>query len=362
MNSAVDDLSLRDLYLTLTRERRFFAAFVFAGIAISALIAFSLPRYFVASTVVLPPQQQNSSLQGALAQLNGLASFAGGTSLKSPEDLYVALFQTRNIQDRVIEKFGLMKRYEEVSLESARQTLASRASVSADKKTGLITIEYYDASADLAAEIANSYVDEMRKMLTGIALTEAQQRQAFLEDQARRAEAALEQAETAFLKAQKSTGFAVPETLADLGIRESAQIRAALTAKELELKAVAGALAPGNPVYKRLVAEISAMQEKIRALEEGRVAAEGGERGRTPSLPLYREMKLRQAVLEQLLKQLEAAKFDVAKEGPLLQQIDIATPPERPAKPRRSSIMVLGVLISVFLASGFALRRGFRRV
>lgn len=359
MDSVADDLSLRDLYLTLKRERRFFAALLLGGIAISVLIAFSLPRYFVASTVVLPPQQQNSSLQGALAQLNGLASFAGGTSVKTPEDLYVALFQTRKMQDRVIEKFDLTKRYEEVSLESARQTLASRVSVSADKKTGLITIEYYDSSANLAAEVANAYVDEMRKMLADIALTEAQQRRAFLEDQARRAESALDQAETAFLKAQKSTGFVVPEALADLGIRESAQIRAALTAKELELKAAGGALTPGNPAYKRLAAEISAMSEKLQTLEEGR-AVGGGERGRAPSLALYREMKLRQAVLEQLLKQLEAAKFDVAKEGPLLQQIDVAAAPERPAKPRRASIVVLGLLISVFLAGGLALSRGLR--
>ena len=59
-------------------------------------------------------------------------------------------------------------------------------------------------------------------------------------------------------------------------------------------------------------------------------------------------MKVQEALLEGLVRQFELARVDEARDGPLLQQLDIATPPEKKSKPKRS-ILILGALFAGLL-------------
>ena len=61
-------------------------------------------------------------------------------------------------------------------------------------------------------------------------------------------------------------------------------------------------------------------------------------------------MKVQEAVLETLVKQLEMAKIDEAREGPTVQFIDVASPPEGPSKPGRRVILIAGALLAFMLA------------
>jgi hypothetical protein len=51
-----------------------------------------------------------------------------------------------------------------------------------------------------------------------------------------------------------------------------------------------------------------------------------------------RELKIQEMMLEGMLRQFEIAKLDVAKEGPTLQQVDVAVPPDYKSKPSRALI------------------------
>jgi uncharacterized protein involved in exopolysaccharide biosynthesis len=54
---------------------------------------------------------------------------------------------------------------------------------------------------------------------------------------------------------------------------------------------------------------------------------------------------------------------DEAKEGPLLQQLDVATAPERKAKPKRSLVVMAAALGGLLLGVLWALvRRAMRKV
>jgi uncharacterized protein involved in exopolysaccharide biosynthesis len=71
-----------------------------------------------------------------------------------------------------------------------------------------------------------------------------------------------------------------------------------------------------------------------------------GEAVRKPSQsPLVRE-----AIIQGLIRQVEAARIDEARDGPVITQVDIAQPPELESKPKKALIAVLTTL-----ASGFAL-------
>ena len=63
-----------------------------------------------------------------------------------------------------------------------------------------------------------------------------------------------------------------------------------------------------------------------------------------------RDVKYQEAVWEILAKQFEMAKLDEAKDFPLIQVLDQATPPEKKSKPKRSLIVLLVTLVAFILA------------
>jgi uncharacterized protein involved in exopolysaccharide biosynthesis len=66
---------------------------------------------------------------------------------------------------------------------------------------------------------------------------------------------------------------------------------------------------------------------------------------------------VQEAVLEVLIKHYEVARVDEAKEGALVQQVDVATPPEKRSKPNRTSIVLVSALSGVLFSLLFVLIR-----
>ena len=73
-----------------------------------------------------------------------------------------------------------------------------------------------------------------------------------------------------------------------------------------------------------------------------------------------REVKLQESLLEVMLRQFETAKLDEAKEGPALQQVDIALPPDRKSKPSITLITLAALLGGLLLSSAFVVVRRYR--
>ena len=68
-------------------------------------------------------------------------------------------------------------------------------------------------------------------------------------------------------------------------------------------------------------------------------------------------MKVQEAMLEVLIRQYELARVDEAKEGPLLQQVDVATAPEQKSKPKRAAFVQVSAFAGFFLGVLIAFAR-----
>jgi uncharacterized protein involved in exopolysaccharide biosynthesis len=97
--------------------------------------------------------------------------------------MYVAFMQSNTVQDEIITELDLMQRYQTISQEDTRKKLLSLVKITPDKKSGLITIEAQDKSADIAAKLANSYLKPFRAFLNRMSLEEAQLRRDFFAQQ-----------------------------------------------------------------------------------------------------------------------------------------------------------------------------------
>ena len=178
-----DEISLLDLLQVIVDNLRLL---VFGPLVcgLAALgVSFAIAPTFTAKTQFLPPQQQQSSAASMLASLGALGGLGGAASgIKNPADQYVAFMKSASVQDALVERFKLVEKYEAKLKTDARMALTGSVRI-ASGKDGLISVEVDDKNPKFAADLANAHVEELRKLLGRLAVTEAQQRRMFFEKQ-----------------------------------------------------------------------------------------------------------------------------------------------------------------------------------
>ncbi|WP_158235962.1 GNVR domain-containing protein [Limnohabitans sp. B9-3] len=357
-----DEISLIDLAIALGEEKATILKVTGLFTAVAVVVALLLPNIYTAKTVMMPPQQQQSGAASALASLGALAGLAGGAAgIKSPDEMYVAFMQSEGLQNTIIGKLKLQERYDEKTLVDTRKELKTNIRISPDKKSGLITIEADDKDPVFAAQLANLHVDELRVLLGRLAVTDAQQRRMFYEQQIKKVQVELAEAEQSFRQAKAQSGMQVTAVLAETGVRASAELRGQIAAREVQMSAMSRFATAQNPDVQRLGSELSALRGQLAKLEQGSGVVETSTPLQQQAVKSYRDVKVQEAMLEVLIKQYELARVDEAKEGPLLQQLDVATAPERKAKPKRSMIVLVAAFGGLFLGVLLAfIRRAMR--
>ena len=346
-----DEISLLDLATALGEEKATLFAIPFITTLVAVVVSLMMTPIFTAKTVVMPPQQQQSGAAAALASLGGLAGLAGAAGgIKSPDEMYVAFLGSENLQNSVIAELKLQERFGAKTLTDTRAALQGQMRFASNKKSGLLSIEADDKDPAFAAELANRHVVELRAMLGRLAVTEAQQRRQFYEQQIQQTQDKLALAEVAFRAAKEKSGMQVTSVLAETGVRASAELRGQIAAREVQLQAMSRFATAQNPDTQRIASELSALRAQLNKTEQG-----SGE-SKAAASPLhqeavksYRDVKVQEAMLEVLIRQYELARVDEAKEGPLIQQVDVAMPAERKSKPKRAQIVLVAAFAGLFL-------------
>ena len=360
------DISVLDLAVVLLERKRFIVRFVLGAALLAVIVALILPVRYEAKIVLLPPEQ-NSSLSstlmgqmGSMGSLGSLASLAGGTlGLKNPADMYVAFLMSRTVEDAVIQRFHLMTEYHAKRMSDARKELERRTTIVAGNKDGLIRISLDDHDPKRAAELANGYIDEFRKLSESLAITEAARRRLFFEQQLQETKDKLAQAEDAMTKTEQSTGVLQIDSQARSLIESAAGLRAQVVAKQVQIDAMRSFATEDNPSLILAKQQLAALQSQLEHLagskqdpgsdinlSKGRVTQAGME-----YLRRYRDLKYQETVFELLAKELEVAKLDEAREGSIVQVVDAAVPPDRRASPHRLLIVLISTIAAFFVAT-----------
>lgn len=358
-----DEINLLDLLIVLVKRKGLIIGITLGTALITAIISLTMTPIYKAETKVLPPQQGSSSLASQLlGQLGGVAGLAGGSLGKTSNDLYIALLKSRPILDNVIDRLKLMELYKAKNREDARQALISALRTQDDKKSGIVSIGIEGKDPKMAADIANTFVEELRDYNKRLALTEASQRRLFFEEQLKDVKESLIKSEESMKTFQEKTGVIRIDEQAKAVMEGIAQLRAQIAEKEVQIKVMKTYATSYNPDIQRTEEELKGLREQISKLEK--TDGNGNpdvilSTDRMPSISTayirkLREFKYNEALYEILLKQYELARLDEAKDAPIIQVIEKAIPPEKRIKPKRSQMvmiaMVAGFFISVFAA------------
>lgn len=349
-----DEISLLDLAIVLAKFKKLILGLPVLVGALTVGVTLLMTPIFTATTAILPPQQSQSGASALLGQLGGLAGIAGAAAgIKNPSDLYVGMLKSRTVADAMIARFDLVNYYEDEFAEDARKSLENISSFTAGKD-GIITISVDDKDPELAAKMANAYVEELNKLTEVLAVTEASQKRLFFERQMVDARDRLVAAEIEARSAMERGGLASIDAQGQAMIGVTARLRGQISVKEVEIGAMRAFAAEENPRLKAAQQELLALQTELAriegasALREGQAGAESSA-GAT-NLQLLRNVKYYETLYQMLAQQFELAKIEEAKDSALIQVLDAAIPPERKSKPKRALIVILAVLAAGFVA------------
>jgi tyrosine-protein kinase Etk/Wzc len=370
-----EEVSVLDLLIVLAQRKRLILLTTAAFAIFAVVISLILPQRYTATVTLLPPQQ-NSTMGSMLASqvggMGGMAALAGaGLGIKNPNDMFVALFKSRTVEDALVQHFGLMQEYHMRYLSDARKVFESNVTVDGNGKDGLIHISIEDPNPRRAADLANGYVDQFRGLSQHLAITEASQRRLFFEQQLEQAKNNLADAEEALKKTELSTGVIQLDSQARALIEAASTLRAQIAAREVQIQGMQTYATGENSDVVQAQRELESMRAQLAKLG-GSEGGPSGElivpKGRVPEAGLeyvrkLRDVKYNETIFDILARQFEVAKLDEAKQGALIQVVDAAIIPERRSFPKRALILFgatgLGFCLSVCVV---LLQASFRRL
>lgn len=356
-----DEISLIELATILGEEKKILFGLPIAAGIVAVVVSLLMTPIFTATTTLLPPQSSQGGAAALLGQLGGLGGLAGidiGGGAGTPE-MFVTMLQSRSAKDKMIERFNLMERYEAEFKADVYKKLDKVVEITTDKKSGLITVAVDDEEPQFAADMANAYYEVLKELLTRVAITEAQQKRVFFEEQFAKAKNELAEAEVKLKEVQERTGLIQLEGQATATFEAIAQLRAEVTRREAQLAALRSFATTSNPEYRRVSSELASLRaqlaetekttgtnsEDLTAFSTGKLPEQGLEYVRA-----FREVKYNEAIFEIMAKQFELAKVEESKDTSDIQQLDVAVTPERKSRPKRTLIVALLTIAGMVLA------------
>ena len=356
--------SVVDLLTWLGEGKRLIAGITLAAAVV--LLAYALTRdpIYTARTSLLPPNsQQQSGSPAALAALGLLA----GVDAKTPDEFYLALLKSDSVTRALDKRFNLKAHYQITTNEALRKALPQLIRKSYDSNAGVINIAVDDSDPKFAADLANAQAGEVNNLLGRLAVSEAQQRRVFFEQQLNKTKEDLAKAEVSLRRVQSASGVILLDKQTETLLTDAAQVRARIAEREVQLKVLRTGATEQNRDVIDVHSELRALRTELAHME----AAKGDSHGSAVDMPVSkipeiaieymrasRELKLKEALMESTAFQLERARLDEARGGPVLKQIDLALPIDGRSNSSRASPVVGGALLALFASAAWvAIRR-----
>ncbi len=322
-------------------------SWMLAGVLFSLL---STAKY-TGTVTIMPPRQSQSSAALMMTQLasssSALAAAGGGLSLRNPNDIYIGLLSSRPVADAIIREFGLSSVYHAKDMTASRKVLAAHTTIKSEKSS-FISVTVTDHDKTRVAQIANAYVEQLRVLTKTLAVTEASERRLFYEVQLKYANEDLLAAEHNLREIQQQKGLLQLDAQAKALIAGLADLQAQVAVKQVELRALRTYSTDHNPEVELVENQLSSLQDQASRLEQSNHSQQSSSRdiqdvasAGMEYLRVEHEVQYRQSLVDLLLKQLEAAKLDEAKDAAIIQVVEPAIEPDRRSSPKPLRIMFL---------------------
>ena len=356
---------------TVLKHRKFIGYIVGFTFIASIAISLLLPKMYIATARILPPQENSPGLASLLSKaddsLGGLAASLMGN--QTPAALYVGIMKSRSVADALNQKFKLKELYSAQYIEDVYSLLEDRSTIEISKDNQLINISVKDRDPKRAADMANTYVAMLDQISRKLNITQGKRKRLFLEGRLKKVHSNLEKAEMDLKAFQEKYHLVSIEEQAKVAIEGAAEIRSQIIAAQTELEVLKQFGTERQIEAVMLKAKIEEMQKQLGLIEKranpeaGASKTSAAERSSDFDIPfedmprlgmqlmrLTREAKIQEKLFELLTAQYEMAQIEEAKDVDTIQVLDQAVPAEKKSSPKRIAIVISSVAIAAMLS------------
>jgi len=338
---------------------------------LTSVLALIIPKTYKSNAILMPPKSQSD--QGILANIEGLA-FGDFLSTSSDEvsNTIFAILKSRTMMESIVNKMGLIQRYESDNLEEAVKSLRDNLSfehleegtisISANVHTPWLSNEQDEIEArNLATEIVNYILINLDKVNKTLQTDEARFQRLFMEKRYEEAILNLQESE------EKLRLFQIENNTLDLAeqtraaIRIGAEIKSQILIDEVKLGILNKTYKKDHPEIDKLTMEITELEGQLANLDYNSLDSDNPNNNLFPKysevpyleiglMRLQREVEIQSKLYAFLTQKYEESKIQEARDTPTIQILDAASSPIKRFKPKRT-IMVLGYSLIAFVLS-----------
>ncbi|MBI2355252.1 MAG: lipopolysaccharide biosynthesis protein [Deltaproteobacteria bacterium] len=350
------EINLLELLQVVVRRKAVIVKLCAAAAVLSICFSLTLKNIYTASAKILPPQKDSGGgLSALLSQAGGLAGLAGGMGFGGSSDLYMGILKSRSVADAVIKRLDLQNEFKTKTIDDTRKVLEGSVKFKAGKD-GIISIDADSKEPKKAALLANTFVEELGRRSVQLNLSKAGSERIFLEKRLEVVKQDLKGAENDMRSFQEKHKTIKVDSQATVAIEGIARLKAEVVSKEVQLASLRNSMTDESNEVRTLQAGIARLRGQL-----GAMTGNGGSdnvipaAGNVPGLGVeyvrrMRELKIQEAIFEQLTKQYEVAKLNEAKDSSAVQVLDDAVVPLRKSKPKRSLIVMLSTVTAFFVS------------
>jgi tyrosine-protein kinase Etk/Wzc len=348
--------------------RRFIGVCVLISFVLSVAVALLLPVKYRSSASVFPAEKADllGSLEGISSLAKNFSSGKGLASLRGDAELdrYLAILKSDRVLRKVIDQFDLVHVYNISSypLEKTKSELLDNVEFSTEPEGNLV-ITVYDEDPKRAAEMANYFVDELNSTNSELQALNAKANRRFIEERYQKNLVDLARSEESLKVFQKHYGVIAMPQQTEATVKAGAEFAAQLATKEIQLRVEERTQSHDHPSVIALRIEIEELKKKISSMNKVNDVNVGEMKFLVPfaSIPdlgseylrRFREVETQYKILQFITPLFEQSKVEEQRQTPSVLVLDRAYPAERKSKPKRSLVVLGGVLVGLLSSFGY---------
>jgi len=341
-----------------------------------------------ASLLILPSQSKGqlgpmlNQLESQLEMLGPLRSVIGGQHFSSSLKDLISILNSRSLAEEVFARYPRLKVLPEAQKELKKHKKGNPKQVllawllkqvnilSPDGKDGTLRIEVKLSDPQLAADVANTYVDKLEIFVRKLITQDSNEHQHYLEKQLKTMGTALQLAEEELLAYQRkhrlfSLDDEVTQLISQLAELEAEEVsaRAALKETQAKLNRLENQSTELNPNWAEMANQLELNSAGLNERQKEIKRARGKYERLLAALPnqalglarLERKITLQNQLYVLLSQQTQAAQLEAARKPPLFKILDSAIPADEPVFPVIPVVLVISGIISIGLGGSLSL-------
>lgn len=340
---------------------------LFITCIITVIILLLVKNEFTSTLSFIPPTPDSvQSYSGDLAlsldpNLPLMAPKIGGLLGKEPYNLYIQVLRSRKINEKVINKFNLMEKYNAKYIEDLLR-LMDKKIVEIEVIDGVLFLNVTTDEPELSSKIAKEYSKLLSEELNSFNVESAKGTKIFIEKRLKEIKEELDLASKRLTNFQVQNKMVNLEKQGEVVISEIAELQSNIIKSEAELQGLMKTYTENNLRVQSVRASMKTLKDRLsKLISKNNVytSVKNGNQEFTVNLldipsfavdyvNLSRSVKILEQLYILLTKEYELSKLKETKDTLTLKILDNGVIPTKKSKPPKTLILIVIMFVATF--------------